>query len=153
MANKNQFGKNNFSYKHGLSESATYYSWKSMIARCNNPNATGYKNYGGRGIKVCKRWLKFENFLKDMGKRPKNKTLDRINNNGNYKPANCKWSDNTEQNRKKRSIINITFNGKTKIMADWAKLYGIKQGTLRSRINNGWGIRRALETPVRGNYE
>jgi len=75
----------------------TYNSWEAMKKRCNNPNTSNYHRYGGRGITVCKRWNKFENFLKDMGKRPTEKTLDRINNDGNYEPSNCKWSTISEQ--------------------------------------------------------
>lgn len=84
--------------KHGQIGSKTYLSWKAMKHRCNNPNAINYKYYGDRGIKVCKRWINsFENFYADMGKRPKGKTIDRINNDGNYTPSNCKWSTQKQQ--------------------------------------------------------
>jgi len=91
---------------HGRSNISTYFCWKSMIRRCSKEgqNDKGYKNYGGRGIKVCKRWLKFENFLEDMGEAPKGLTLDRKNNNGNYNKHNCRWATMTQQihNRRKR---------------------------------------------------
>jgi hypothetical protein len=93
-------GKNNPAYKHGHTTgkfSATYHSWASMIQRCTNPKRFYYHRYGGRGITVCKRWAKFENFLKDMGERPEGTTLDRKNNDGNYTPANCRWATKEQQ--------------------------------------------------------
>lgn len=78
--------------------SLTYNSWVSMLSRCENPKAPGYNEwYGGKGIKVCKRWHKFVNFLHDMGERPPNRTLDRIDSNSDYKPSNCRWATPKEQ--------------------------------------------------------
>ena len=91
-------------WKHGMSQSLTYVSWYGMIKRCEDPHHRSYPNYGGRGIKVCERWHSFENFLADMGERPKGTTLDRIDNNGNYCPGNCKWSTFLEQQRNKRPV-------------------------------------------------
>lgn len=93
--------------KHGLSRTQIYSVWSSMRARCENTKHIAFKNYGGRGIKVCKRWLKFENFFADMGERPTIKhSLDRRNNDGNYEPGNCRWATAKEQyhnsRRKKR---------------------------------------------------
>ena len=81
----------------------TYISWRSMMDRCYNPNSSVYHNYGGRGIKVCKRWWKFENFYEDMEERPKGKTLDRKNNNRGYYPKNCRWATQKEQTRNART--------------------------------------------------
>ncbi len=83
---------------HGLSKTGTYKSWASMVHRCNTPETNGYNYYGGRGIKVCNEWLKFENFYKDMGLRPKGTVLDRIDNDGNYESSNCRWISPSENN-------------------------------------------------------
>lgn len=88
---------------HRLRHTAAYRSWKSMRTRCNNPNEKSYKDYGGRGITVCKRWDSFVNFYTDMGERPEGDfSLDRIDNNGNYEPSNCRWATREQQNRNHR---------------------------------------------------
>lgn len=89
--------RKDISAKHYHSDSPTYKSWEMMIQRCTNPNHDEYKNYGARNITVCDRWKSFENFLNDMGNKPVDKSLDRIDNNGNYEPLNCKWSSVKEQ--------------------------------------------------------
>jgi len=88
---------------HGLRQHPLYKTWCNMKQRCNNPNQPKYKNWGGRGIKVCDRWLNsFENFIQDMGERPQGTSIDRINVNGNYEPNNCRWATIKEQNNNKR---------------------------------------------------
>ena len=85
-------------------EHPLYKTWETMRARCNNPNRREYKNYGGRGIRVCKRWDNFALFIKDMGERPTDTTLDRINVNGNYTPKNCRWADRITQRNNQRKV-------------------------------------------------
>lgn len=129
-------------------DSREYASWSAMLRRCYNPKHETYPLYGGRGITVCARWRKsFDNFFLDMGYRPKDKTLDRRNNNGNYTPSNCRWATAKEQNSNSRRNNIISFRGTTKTITDWAEHAGCASNTLRWRIRV-WGKRRALTEPV-----
>ena len=116
--------------KHGMHSTPTYYSWTNMLTRCNNPNFRQYQNYGGRGIKVCERWLEFANFLEDMGERPEGTTLDRIDNDGNYEPGNCRWATQEEQLYNRTSTV--TWQGKT--LLEWHKETGMNYYTMYSRL-------------------
>src|SRR5436305_2097190 len=91
------------SYSHGMCTTSTYHCWLNMKQRCTNPNHPAWKYYGGRGIKICKRWIYFENFLADMGHRPPKLTLERLDNDGNYEPSNCTWASWKAQNNNKRT--------------------------------------------------
>lgn len=126
---------------------ATYTSWRSMLARCQNPNNTAYSYYGERGIKVCERWFKFENFLADMGERPKGLTLERIENDKGYYQTNCKWATRKEQNNNTRSNVFVTYNGKTQTISEWARESNMNHSCLLRRINKGWPVEKALTMP------
>jgi len=126
-----------------------FYVWSGMIARCYNPNDGSYERYGGRGITVCERWLNFDNFILDMGRRPSSKhSIERINNSSGYEPANCKWALPSEQARNRRSTVFLTYQGITLCMLDWANLLGLKKGTLSNRKKYGWSVERMLTTPL-----
>lgn len=90
---------------HGMCELPEYSVWCTMKARCSNPNSEKWPDYGGRGIKVCERWMKFENFIFDMGRRPSGTSIDRINNNGNYEPKNCRWATPLQQRHNQRRTV------------------------------------------------
>ena len=132
-------------YKHGYFGTPTYKSWAEMKYRCGRKE--GYKN-----ISYCKRWDKFENFLQDMGERPPNCSLDRINVNGNYEPLNCRWANNHVQAINKTNSRYLTFKGETRHISEWAVLTGIKRTTISARIlDYGWSVEKSLT--VGGNYE
>lgn len=131
------------STKHGHSPakggfSPTYHSWTAMMQRCTNQNSERYKDYGGRGIAVCERWHEFANFLADMGEKPFRKSLDRIDNSGNYEPANCRWATFKAQGRNKRNNRALTVNGETRLLVEWAELRGMKPQMIRDRLADGW---------------
>lgn len=130
-------------------KSPTYHSWCGVITRCINPNHKNYMDYGGRGITVCERWShSFKNFLEDMGERPKGMSIDRINNDGNYYKENCKWSTITEQNRNMRNNVRLTFNGKIKLQADWAKEWEINPVVISYNIRKGHSMEWIYENKV-----
>jgi hypothetical protein len=147
--NKEKATKHNHNLKGKTS--STYYSWVSMKTRCYNPNHPSYDNYGGRGITVCDRWKdSFNNFLADMGERPKGMTIDRIDNNKNYEPSNCQWASNKQQHNNKRSNHLITYQDRTQTLTQWAEELNINRATLYSRINtHRWNVAKAFTTPVK----
>jgi hypothetical protein len=122
--------------------------WGGIMQRCYDPNHKAYKNYGGRGIKVCDRWLDFNNFREDVGECPDGMTFDRTNNNGDYEPGNWRWATQKEQMSNTRRNVWLTYNGETKTRTQWAKSLGIPYGTLRARLRRRWGMERAFTTPV-----
>lgn len=135
---------------HGMSGTKVYRTWKSIRGRCYNKNNSEYFRYGARGIKVCKRWGIFENFYKDMGDPPTpDHSIDRIDNNGNYEPSNCRWATPKDQSSNRRSSVFLTYKGETKTVCEWSKLLNILDLTLYSRVKRGWTDEEVLSTPVR----
>lgn len=128
--------------KDGLGVSPTYQSWQMMRKRCENSNHDRYKWYGARGITVCERWQRFENFLEDMGERPNGMSIDRIDNDGNYEAANCKWITHVEQIRKKRATKLNTeavkvirfFVARGASRAKTARVYGVSRSTVSKLV-------------------
>lgn len=101
---------------HGMSGTRTYASWAMMIQRCTNPNFESYERYGGAGVTICKEWMTFENFYKDMGVRPPGKSLDRIDNNQGYHPGNCRWSTDLVQAQNRRAVFRNSKTGVRGVM-------------------------------------
>lgn len=130
--------------------SKQYRTWINISQRCTNPNQGNYHLYGGRGITMCERWRKFENFLDDMGKPPTARhQIDRINNNEGYSPTNCRWATPEQNGRNKRNNHILTWNGMSKCLSQWSEEFCIPYCTLRMRIRRDWSIQKALTTPIR----
>ncbi len=131
-------GEGNNNYYHGMCETIEYKTWTWMKSRCLNPNNKRYKDYGGRGITICKEWREdFLNFYNDMGEKPMGFELDRIDNSQGYNKKNCRWIDGRTNNRNKRNINRVTINGETKLLVDWSEETGINLSTIKSRYYRG----------------
>lgn len=130
---------------HGMTHTTEYHRWASMIQRCTRKDDKQWENYGGRGIKVCDRWAKFENFYADMGSCPKGMQLDRIDNNKGYEPSNCRWTDIITQARNRRNNHIIDLNGISKTISEWSECTGIPYRTILSRIYKlNWSAEQTL---------
>lgn len=133
---------------HGRTNTREYRIWGNMLSRCRDKDDP---RYGGRGIKVCERWHRFEAFLEDMGECPDpTSELDRIDNDGDYELGNCRWTDKKTNCRNRSSNRRLTYQGRTATVEEWAEHLNIPVRTLRSRIRIGWDDERALATPFRG---
>jgi len=136
---------------HGMIKTSEYSSWDNMKSRCFNPNYKRYSNWGGRGITVCDRWKNsFENFFTDMGLKPTLKhSIDRIDNDGDYCPENCRWATKAEQNNNQRTNRLITIGCVTLNVTQWAIEMGFKRMIIQNRLNRGWSEKDAVLTSVR----
>jgi hypothetical protein len=135
---------------HGKSGTLEHRIWKEMRKRCNNPKSSIYHHYGGRGIRICKRWDNFENFLADMGPAPgADYSIERKNVNRNYCPSNCRWIPRKSQSRNRRDTIRLTLKGETRALVDWADHLGFPVTALKARYYRNWSDERILTTPIR----
>ena len=123
--------------RHGMHDTPTWGAWKDMKSRCSNPKLKNYFRYGGRGICVCARWQRFDEFLEDMGVRPDGMTLERIDNEGPYSPDNCRWATRTEQANNTRRNRFVTAMGKTQTVSGWAHELGVSRFLIRDRLDAG----------------
>lgn len=132
---------------HGMSGTRVYRLWSDMRSRCAVLSGRNYENYGGRGIAICARWRRFENFYADMGEPPEGTSIDRIDNDKGYSPENCRWATVFEQANNRRSNIVISYNGRSQTVTQWSREFGVPYCRLRSRLALGWDIERALTAP------
>lgn len=144
------------SYIHGQSSydgeaTGAYKSWTAMVSRCTDPASIGYANYGGAGITVCERWLRFANFYADMGDRPAGKTLDRRDNAKGYEPGNVRWATPREQANNRRSNRRVFFRGGSYTISEVARMTGVSKVTLAWRVRNGKPLLRDGEHPSAAN--
>lgn len=131
------------SIKHGQSGTRAHNVWRDMLKRCKT-----HPQYAGRGIKVCRRWHKFQSFYEDMGTPPDGYSIERINNNDDYKPSNCKWIPRDRQSRNTGRSIWLIFNGETKTLAEWCDELGLKYTRVYDRLRKlGWGVPKAFTEP------
>ncbi len=142
------------SYRHGLNDSPEQRSWWAMVARCYYKRNENYERYGGRGIRVCERWMEddgagLKNFVEDMGLRPEGMTVDRRDPNGHYEPDNCRWATDEQQRSNTRRSRMLTHDGITMTVSAWARRTGIDVGTIQFRLRSGWTVEEALTIPVR----
>ena len=135
--------------KHGKNHTPEYAVWNRMIERCTNQNHKSFNDYGGREIKICKQWREsFESFYADMGPRPSPEhSIDRINNDGNYEPGNCRWATRVQQGQNKRNNHRVTINGTTKSLMQWCHDIGISYATVYHRVRDGLSIEDAITIP------
>lgn len=129
---------------HGMKGSKTYAVWHSMRSRCKNERHPSFKDYGGRGIAIDKRWDRFENFYQDMGEKPEGMSIDRIDNNKGYSKENCRWANSEEQCNNRRNSKLYLINGKSMSLPQWCRELSIPESTVKNRISRGMSINQAL---------
>ena len=149
---ENNLFKHGYSVKSNVAVSRTYKALLDARDRCYNKRVRNYSGYGGRGIKVCDRWLGndgIHNFVEDMGIRPEGMSLDRVNNDGPYSPDNCRWASLKEQNNNKSNNHFLTYKNETKTLSQWASILDVDMRILSARSIRGWSDEKVIETPIR----
>ena len=139
-------------HTRGYGVTPTYRSWQNMVARCTQPSNPAYAHYQKRGIRLADCWRDFDRFLADMGERPKGTTLDRIDNDGNYEPGNCRWASRREQANNRVTNIRFDYRGRSLTLADLARETGISKEILRTRLCRSelpWTVELAVSIPGR----
>ena len=145
----------NLNKKHGLRNHRLYNILANMKQRCYNENSKAYKNYGGRGIKICDEWLAKEDGFMNFYNWAINNgyngdlSIDRIDNDGNYEPQNCRWVNNSIQSNNRRNNHKLTFNGDTLNISEWAEKYNLTISAIIHRLDRGWSIEKTLTTPLK----
>ena len=147
---KDLSGSKNPSFLHGHAlrgkRTSTYQIWEGIKKRCTSPTCKAYKNYGGRGISICSRWMHFENFLADMGERPNKLCIERIDNNQGYTPKNCVWATRKQQAKNRRNTRFVNAFGKKLSIAEWCEVTGLSYCTIYLRLRAGKTPEQALQT-------
>ena len=147
-------GSKNPNYKDGRKGTRLYSIYENMLTRCENPKSTGFSRYGGRGISVCEEWhdfKKFHDWAINNGYSD-NLTIDRIDNNGNYEPSNCRWVTLKEQANNKNCCHIVKMFGCEKTLMEWCETYNINYKTVRDRLKRGWSYEKAITFPVKTKY-
>jgi len=129
---------------HGQSGTSLYRVWSMMRQRCENPKATQWASYGGRGIAVCERWKSFPNFQADLPPRPAGGTLERVDNNKGYEPGNVVWASRLDQAQNRRTSVRLALGEEEHTIAEWGRITGLGKHVIGSRIQAGWSVARAL---------
>lgn len=136
--------------RKGAKNHREYLIWSHMKDRCYNKKNAAFKNYGGRGISICERWRNsFAAFLNDMGTCPVGLTLNRVDNDGDYKPSNCNWTTYESQNRNRRDNVNLKAGKISKTITEWSRQIGLSRHAIRHRLSRGWSVKQALFTGYR----
>jgi hypothetical protein len=145
---KKRTGCNSTHGESGKDGSPEYRTWTAMLDRCLTRSSSAYARYGGRGITICKRWRRYENFLADMGRKPTPlHTLDRIENSKGYCPSNCRWATRRQQMRNTTRAVRYAFRGERLLLIEWAEKLDIPVQTLRTRLRDGWTVQDTLSKP------
>lgn len=134
--------------KLSAGERRSYMTWQAMTQRCSNPKSPKWHRYGERGIAICERWRKFDNFLADMGERPKGMTLDRINNDGDYEPSNCRWATPMTQGNNRGNNRIVKVGDETMTISEASRRLGGGRSSVRYRLSNGWSEQDAVSIPL-----